>query len=44
MSKVNNFNDYAGKYNNNADYAYLFNNMQSTSTGGTFSLGDYAAI
>lgn len=44
MSKVNNFNDYAGKYNNNTDYSYLFNNMQSTSTGGTFSLGDYAAI
>lgn len=43
MSKVNNFNDYAGKYNN-TDYSYLFNNMQPTSTGGTFSLGDYAAI
>lgn len=44
MSKVNNFNDYTGKYNNNTDYSYLFNNMQHTSTGGTFSLGDYAAI
>lgn len=44
MSKVNNFNDYAGKYNNNTDYSYLFNNMQPISTGGTFSLGDYAAI
>ena len=44
MSKVNNFNDYTGKYNNNTDYSYLFNNMQPTSTGGTFSLGDYAAI
>lgn len=43
MSKVNNFNDYAGKYNN-TDYSYLFNNMQPTSAGGTFSLGDYAAI
>ena len=43
MSKVNNFNDYTGKYNN-TDYSYLFNNMQPTSTGGTFSLGDYAAI
>lgn len=44
MSKVTNFNDYTGKYNNNTDYSYLFNNMQPTSTGGTFSLGDYAAI
>ena len=44
MSKINNFNDYTEKYNNNADYSYLFNNMQSTSAGGTFSLGDYAAI
>lgn len=44
MSKVNNFNDYTGKYNNNTDYSYLFNNMQPTYTGGTFSLGDYAAI
>ena len=43
MSKVNNFNDYTGKYNN-TDYSYLFNNMQPTSTGGTFSLDDYAAI
>ena len=43
MSKVNNFNDYTGKYNN-TDYSYLFNNMQPASTGGTFSLGDYAAI
>lgn len=43
MSKVNNFNDYTGKYNN-TDYSYLFNNMQPISTGGTFSLGDYAAI
>lgn len=44
MSKINNFNDYAGKYNNSADYSYFFNNMQSASTSGTFSLGDYAAI
>ena len=44
MSKVNNFSDYTGKYNNNTDYSYLFNNMQPASTGGTFSLGDYAAI
>lgn len=44
MSKVNNFYDYTGKYNDNTDYSYLFNNMQPTSTGGTFSLGDYAAI
>ena len=44
MSKINNFNDYTGKYNSNAGYSYLFNNMQSTSASGTFSLGDYAAI
>ena len=44
MSDINKLNDYTGKYNNNMDYSYLFNNMQPTSTGGTFSLGDYAAI
>ena len=44
MSEINKLNDYTGKYNNNTDYSYLFNNMQPTSTGGTFSLGDYAAI
>lgn len=43
MSEINKLNDYTGKYNN-TDYSYLFNNMQPTSTGGTFSLGDYAAI
>lgn len=44
MSDINKLNDYTGKYNNNTDYSYLFNNMQPASTGGTFSLGDYAAI
>lgn len=44
MSEINKLNDYTGKYNNNTDYSYLFNNMQPASTGGTFSLGDYAAI
>lgn len=44
MSEINKLNDYTGKYNNNTDYSSLFNNMQPASTGGTFSLGDYAAI
>ncbi len=44
MSDINKLNDYTGKYNSNTDYSYLFNNMRPASTGGTFSLGDYAAI
>ena len=30
MSKINNFSDYARKYNTNVDYSYLFGGMQTS--------------
>ena len=44
MSEINNFSDYASKYNTNQDYSFLFGATQPVSTGGTFSLSDYASI
>ena len=44
MSEINSFNDYKSKYNVNADYSLLFGGTQTVSTGGTFSLSDYASI
>ena len=44
MSEINNYSDYASKYNTNVDYSYLFNSAQSVTTGSTFNLSDYAAI
>ena len=44
MSEINNYSDYASKYNTNVDYSYLFNNVQPATTGSTFNLSDYAAI
>ena len=44
MSEINNYNDYASKYNTNVDYSYLFNSAQPVATGSTFNLSDYAAI
>ena len=44
MSEINNFSDYASKYNTNQDYSFLFGATQSVSTGSTFSLSDYASI
>ena len=44
MSKINDFNDYTSKYNTNVDYSYLFGSTQASSTSGSFSLSDYAAI
>ena len=44
MSEINNFRDYASKYNTNVDYSYLFGGTQAPSTGGAISLSDYAAI
>ena len=44
MSGINGLNDYSNKYNTNVDYSYLFGGTQNVSTGGTFSLNDYASI
>lgn len=44
MAEINSFNNYTNKYNSNADYSYLFSSTQVSSTSGTFSLSDYAAI
>ncbi len=44
MSEINNFSDYASKYNTNVDYSYLFNSAQPVATGSTFNLSDYAAV
>ena len=44
MSEINNFSDYASKYNTNVDYSYLFGGTQAPSTGGGINLSDYAAI
>ena len=44
MSEINNFSDYASKYNTNQDYSFLFGDTQPVSTGGSFSLSDYASI
>ena len=44
MSEINNFSDYASKYNTNQDYSFLFGATQPVSTSGTFSLSDYASI
>ncbi len=44
MSEINNFRDYASKYNTNVDYSYLFNSTQPVTTGSSFNLSDYAAI
>lgn len=44
MSEINNLSDYASKYNTNQDYSFLFGATQPVSTGGTFSLSDYASI
>lgn len=44
MSEINNFSDYASKYNTNVDYSYLFGGTQAPTTGGGISLSDYAAI
>lgn len=44
MSEINNFSDYAGKYNTNVDYSYLFGGTQTSSAGGAINLADYAAI
>ena len=44
MSEINNYNDYASKYNTNVDYSYLFNSVQPAATGSSFNLSDYAAI
>ena len=44
MSEINNFSDYASKYNTNVDYSYLFGGTQTSSAGGAINLADYAAI
>ncbi len=44
MPEINSFSDYTSKYNTNVDYSFLFGGTQAPSTGGTFSLSDYAAI
>ena len=44
MSEINNFSDYASKYNTNVDYSYLFGGTQTTVAGGAINLSDYAAI
>ena len=44
MSEINNFSDYASKYDTNQDYSLLFGATQPVSTGSTFSLSDYALI
>ena len=44
MSEVNSFNDYTSKYNVNTDYSLLFGGTPTVSSGGTFSLSDYASI
>jgi len=44
MSEINNFSDYASKYNTNVDYSYLFGGTQAPTTGGGINLSDYAAI
>lgn len=44
MSEVNSFNDYTRKYNVNTDYSLLFGGTPTVSSGGTFSLSDYASI
>lgn len=44
MSEVNSFNDYTSKYNVNTDYSLLFGGSPTVSSGGTFSLSDYASI
>jgi len=44
MSEINNFSDYASKYNTNQDYSFLFGAAQPVSTGSTFILSDYASI
>lgn len=44
MSEINNFSDYASKYNTNMDYSYLFGGSTPTQSNGTISLGDYASI
>lgn len=44
MSEINNFSDYASKYNTNVDYSYWFGGTQAPTTGGGINLSDYAAI
>lgn len=44
MSEINNFSDYASKYNTNVDYSYLFGGTQAPTTGGGINFSDYAAI
>lgn len=44
MSEINNYSDYASKYNTNVDYSYLFNSAQPVATGSSFNFIDYAAI
>ena len=44
MSEVNSFNDYTSKYTVNTDYSLLFGGSPTVSSGGTFSLSDYASI
>ena len=44
MSEVNSFNDYTSKYNVNTDYSLLFGGTPTVSSGGIFSLSDYASI
>lgn len=44
MSEINNFSDYASKYNTKVDYSYLFGGTQTPAAGGAINLSDYAAI
>ena len=44
MAEINSFNEYANKYNTNTDYSYLFGGTMTVTTGGSFSLSDYASI
>jgi len=44
MSEINNFSNYASKYNTNMDYSLLFGSMQTPATSGSFSFSDYALI
>ena len=44
MAEINNFSDYASKYNTNVDYSYLFGGTQTPVAGGAINLSDYAAI
>ena len=38
MSEINSFSDYTSKYNTNVDYSFLFGDIQTPSTSGSFSL------